>query len=103
MDRVLYRDIVPYEAPMSLTKLRGPTHGVLELPITVQWGPIRLFDLSDTGQRRMAYRALVRDGTPEVQEALLNRTVLLEEWPQLILPRRCQTLWEQRFPELTMA
>ena len=41
MDRVLYRDIVPYEAPMSLTKLRGPAHGMLELPITVQWGPTR--------------------------------------------------------------
>jgi hypothetical protein len=103
MDRVLYRDIVPYEAPMSLTKLRGPAHGMLELPITVQWGPTRIFDLSDTGQRRMAYRALVRDGTPEVQEALLNRTLLLQEWPHLILPRRCQTLWEQRFPELTTA
>jgi len=88
---------------MSLTRLRGPADGMLELPITVQWGPPRIFDLSDTGQRRMAYRAVVRDGTPEVQETLLNRTLLLQEWRQPILPRRCQTLWEQRFPELTTA
>jgi len=66
---------------MSLTRLRGPADGMLELPITVQWGPLRIFDLSDTGQRRMAYRAVVRDGTPEVQETLLNRTLLLQEWP----------------------
>jgi hypothetical protein len=103
MDRVLYRDVVPYETPTSLTSLRGPASGMLELPITVQWGPTRTFDLSDTGQRRMAYRALVREGTPAFQEALLNRTLLFQEWPNLILPRRCQILWEQRFPELAAA
>lgn len=103
MDRVLYRDIVPYETPASLTNLRGPASGMLELPITMHWGPTRIFDLSDTGQRRMVYRALVRDGTPNVQEALLNRTLLLQEWHNLILPRRCQTLWEARFPELAAA
>lgn len=56
--KVLYRDIIPYETPSSLSALRGPVAGVLELPITVHWGPSRSFDLSDTGQRRMAYRAL---------------------------------------------
>jgi len=49
----------------------------------------------------MAYRAIVREGTPADQEALLNRTLLLREWPNLILPARCQALWEERFPELT--
>ena len=101
MEKVRYRDIVPYEAPTALAALRGPDCGTIDLPITVHWGPMRTLDLSDTGQRRMAYRALVRDGTPPVQEAFLNRTLLLQEWPNLILPRRCQALWEQRFPELT--
>lgn len=98
--KVLYRDIVPYETPSSLSALRGPATGMLELPITVHWGPPRAFDLADTGQWRMAYRALVREGTPEVQEALLNETLLRAEWPELILPERCQALWEQRFPDL---
>lgn len=98
--KVLYRDIVPYETPSSLSALHGPASGVLELPITVHWGPSRTFDLSDTGQRRMAYRALVREGTPEVQEALLNEMLLRAEWSELILPERCQALWEGRFPEL---
>lgn len=98
--KVLYRDIIPYETPSSLSALHGPASGVLELPITVHWGPSRIFNLSDTGQRRMAYRALVREGTPEVQEALLNETLLRAEWSELILPERCQALWEERFPEL---
>lgn len=101
MDKVLYRDLVPYETPSTLSALHGPVAGTLELPITVHWGPSRIFDLSETGQRRTAYRALVREGTPADQEALLNRTLLLKEWPNLILPTRCQALWEERFPELT--
>lgn len=98
--RVLYRDIVPYETPASLAALRGSASGVLELPITVHWGPSRSFDLSSTGQRRMAYRALVREGTAEVQEALLNERLLRREWANLVLPQRCQALWEERFPDL---
>jgi len=100
MARVLYRDTVPYETPTSLSALRGPDTGTLDLPIAVYWGPSQSFDLSETGQRRMAYRALVREGTPAIQEALLNRSLLLGEWPNLILPSRCQALWEERFPEL---
>lgn len=101
MDKVLYQETVPYEAPSAPSALSGPVAGTIELPITVQWGPCRTFDLSDTGLRRMAYRAIVREGTPADQEALLNRTLLLQEWPNLILPTRCQALWEDRFPELT--
>ncbi|MDN5860260.1 MAG: hypothetical protein L0H84_16750 [Pseudonocardia sp.] len=99
-NKVLYRDLVPYETPSSLSALRGPATGVLELPITVHWGPSRAFDLADTGQLRLAYRALVREGTPEVQEELLNEALLRAEWAELILPERCQALWEERFPEL---
>lgn len=98
--RVLYRDIVPYETPSSLSALRGPASGVVELPITVHWGPSRTFDLSDTGARRMAYRAPVREGTAQDQEQLLNERLLRAEWANLVLPARCQALWEERFPDL---
>ncbi len=98
--KVLYRDIVPYHAPSSLEALRGPASGLLELPVTVYWGPGPVFDLDEVGQRRMAYRAIVRDGTPEVQEALLNADLLRAVWPELVLPERCRQLWEDRFPVL---
>lgn len=99
-NRVQFRDVIPYEAPSSLSALRGPADGVLEVPMTVHWGPSRVFDLAEAGQRRMVYQALVREGTPAVQEALLNETLLRLEWAGLILPERCRGLWEERFPEL---
>jgi len=99
-ERVLFRDAIPYELPSSLSALQGPVDGMLEVPITVHWGPTRIFDLSEAGQRRMVYQALVREGTSQIQEALLSETLLRQEWDGLILPDRCRGLWEERFPEL---
>ena len=99
-ERVLYRDIVPYEVPASISALHGPATGMLELPITVHWGPQRLFDLDRPGLRRAAYRAIVREGTTADQEALLNAGLLTQVWPDLLLPERCRTLWETTFSEL---
>jgi hypothetical protein len=42
----------------------------------------------------------VREGTSEVQEELLNAGLLCEVWLDLVLPERCRTLWEDRFPVL---
>lgn len=98
--RVLYRDLVPYDTPASLDALHGPESGQLELPITVHWGPRHMFDLDDLGQRRATYRAIVREGTPGVQAALLNAGLLRELWPDLVLPDRCRALWEEHFPIL---
>ncbi len=98
--RVLYQDTVPYDTPVTLGDLHGPASGPLELPITVHWGPRHVFDLNDLGQRRAAYRAIVREGTPDVQAELLNTGLLRELWPDLVLPDRCRALWEERFPIL---
>lgn len=101
-EKVLYKDIVPYEVPTSLKALRGPISGLLELPITVHWGPRREFDLDRPGLRRAAYRAIVREGTREEQERLLNADLLWRVWPELILPDRCRALWEETIPELAI-
>jgi hypothetical protein len=47
-----------------------------------------------------AYQQIVREGTTADQERLLNREVLVRVWSELILPPRCQRLWETRFCEL---
>lgn len=99
-ERVLYRDVVPYETPSSLEALHGPASGLLEVPVTVHWGPRRVFDLDDVEQRRAAYRAIVREGTPDVQEVLLNADLLHAIWRELVLPERCRRMWEDRFPIL---
>lgn len=98
--RVLYKDIVPYDTPTSLDALRGPAIGILDVPVTVHWGPRRTFDLDDPRDIHAAYRAIVREGTTAVQEELLNADVLLRLWPDLILPERCRRTWEERFPDL---
>lgn len=98
--RVLYKDIIPYDTPTSLDALRGPAIGILEVPVTVHWGPRRIFDLDDPRDIHAAYRAIIREGTPAVQEALLNAEVLQRLWPELMLPQRCRLTWEERFPDL---
>lgn len=99
--KVLYGDIVPYDIPASLQSLRGPKSGFIELPLAVHWGPQRSFDLSKPYDVIGAYQAIVREGTVEVQEALLNSDLLRQVWNDLALPPRCRDLWERRFPELS--
>lgn len=98
--RVLYQDVIPYDTPSSLEALAGPGEGVLLLPITVHWGPEPTADLSTPDGVDKAYESLVREGTTQQQEALLNAELLRRVWRGLRLPRRCRDLWESRFPDL---
>ncbi len=97
---VLYQDVIPYETPSSLDALRGPAAGVVILPRTVYWGPDPTADLDTRSGLHKAYRNLIREGTREVQEALLNPVLLRRVWPDLALPQRCRAQWESRFPDL---
>jgi hypothetical protein len=99
-ERVLFKDVVPYDTPSSLSVLRGPASGVIELPLAIYWGPRRLYDLSDCHDLRSAYQALMREGTPDIQEAMLNEKLVRRVWPALMLPERCRRIWESRFPDL---
>lgn len=99
--RVLYQDIKPYDVPASLGTLHGPSSGVLTLPLDVYWGPDPDADLDTLSGVGKAYQAILREGASDLQEALLNRDVLLRTWDELLLPVRVRSLWESRFPELT--
>ena len=81
--RVLYQDVIPYETPSSLGALAGPSEGTLTLPVTVHWGPDATVDLSTADGVEKAYESLVREGTSQQQEALLNADLLRRVWPQL--------------------
>jgi hypothetical protein len=99
-EKVLFKDVVPYDTPSSISALRGPASGVIELPLAIYWGPSRRYNLSDRHDLQSAYQALVREGTPEIQEAMLNEKLLRHVWPALMLPERCRRTWERRFPDL---
>jgi len=99
--RVLYQDVKPYDAPASLDALRGPGGGVLPLPRHIYWGPDADADLDTIGGITKAYQAILREGSSDAQEELLNREALIRSWDDLLLPSRVRALWESRFPELT--
>lgn len=102
--RVRFRDVKPYSAPMSLDELHGPYDGMIDLPHAVRWQADRLgVNVSVVGWRRMAYQALLAEGTVEEQRRLMNRDRLVETWPILNMDRRVRALWEGRFPQLRVA
>lgn len=90
----------PYVAPDTLDGLRGPSRGVLTLPIHIHWSPQRDFDLGDPGQAAVAYGSIIREADEQEQTELLDRQLLLDLWPDLFLPDWLKRLWESRFPEL---
>lgn len=99
--RVRFRDTKPYDAPESLDELRGRYDGTIDLPHSVRWQADRLgVNVSVLGWRRMAYQALLAEGTADEQRRLMNRDRLTELWPTLNMDRRVRDLWEGRFPEL---
>lgn len=100
-ERVFFRDVKPYYAPQSLDELEGPDGGVIVLDHDVLWAPgDGSVDLDRPGGTTMAYQALLAEGMPHQQVRGLNRARLIQVWPELALPVRVRTLWEDRFPEL---
>ncbi|UNX55029.1 hypothetical protein MF406_01710 [Georgenia sp. TF02-10] len=99
--KILYQDVVPYDTPSSLTALHGPASGTRELPITVHWGPQHTYDLSNPDEQVFAYQQIVREGSTADQKSLLHADLLLQVWPELVLPPRCRAAWETKLPELT--
>ena len=95
--RVRFRDVKPYDAPASLDELRGPYDGPIDLPHSVRWQADRFdVDVSNLGWRRMAYQALLAEGTADQQRRLMNRDRLIEAWPILNMDPRVRGLWEKR-------
>ena len=95
-----FEQTIPYDTPESLDELRGPTSGTVRVRPHINTSPDPVYDLDRPSQQWSLYSAVVRDGLPSEQSALLNREVLLVLWPDLNLPARCRAIWEAKFPEL---
>ena len=93
----------PYpDPPARLADLAGPTAGVVELPITIDWGPKRGYDLGTDADRRVVYEMVLQEAADAEEVArYVNGVVLVQLWPRLWLPRRVRQRWEERFSELT--
>jgi hypothetical protein len=98
-----YADVVPYDVPARLADLTGPTTGIVRVGGHIDTSPTPFYDLADSNQVWALYSRVVRDGTRQDQERLLNRALLVELWPTLQLPARCRLVWVSRFSELAAA
>jgi hypothetical protein len=98
-----YAEIRPYAVVESLDELRGPAHGVLELPHQLAWSGRRRFDLDDDYDRAAAYKIILEEGREEHFRRYLNARLLRRYWPEILPARQVQALWEGRFPELRRA
>jgi len=85
----------------DLDDLRGPATGILNLPHMIHWGPLKFCDLSDTARRRSTYQEILREAANgEDLASLLNKGLLMQDWPFLALPPRLKAGWEKVHPEL---
>ncbi|MFH7595539.1 hypothetical protein WDV06_10615 [Streptomyces racemochromogenes] len=91
--------------PGTLDALAGPARGVVELPLHVAWSGLRSYDLDRPRLRMGLYRVVLAEGRHEELVTLLNRDLLLAQWPVLrtLVSRHVRQVWEEAFPELATA
>lgn len=94
----------PYVVVESLDDLHGPTEGVVELPHAIDWSLGRSYDLGDADRTRWMYTRVIREaGDVEQLKNLLDRGLLIDLWPTLVLPVRVREMWEWQHPVLVGA
>jgi hypothetical protein len=88
--------------PGSLDELRGPAHGVVQLPAHVAWSGLTSYDLDGARSSMTLYRTVLAEGQRDDLSGLLNRDLLLSRWPILrnLISRNIRDVWESAFPEL---
>lgn len=100
---------VPFEArpgrsavvASNLSELRGPTHGVVELPHRLFWQPDRHLDLDGPGMLGWMYEMVLTDAvTVEELRTWLHGPTLQRLWPDIFVPQGVREAWELRHPGL---
>jgi hypothetical protein len=101
--RPSYGSIRPYTVAEDLADLAGPEHGVVVLPLRMDWSQQRRYDLEADGDRRLLYETVLNEALhPNDLYELLSGELLVLLWPMLWLPARVRDLWEARFPQLAV-
>lgn len=68
---------------------------LLDLPLHLEWSrSTRSVDLSDRRQRARAYEVVLREGGPADIESIVDGTLLVDLWDELVLPRRARAAWQ---------
>jgi transcriptional regulator with XRE-family HTH domain len=70
------------------------------LPLHLDWSqPARLVSLRVRGQRALVYEVVLREGTQGDIRELVDGALLIDVWPDLVLPRSLRSAWEAALPE----
>ena len=95
----------PVLVAASLADLRGPTSGVVELPLRLYWSaPDRIFSLDDLAERQKVYTIVVREARrPDDLAVFLDGGMLIALWPDIFLPGPVRRAWEDEYPGLRSA
>ena len=57
-------------------------------------GPKRRFDLADRADRLRLYEVVLREGGPEDIESIVDGALLVDAWPDLVLPVALRAAWQ---------
>ena len=69
--------------------------GRVRLPLHLNWSqPGREFDLADRRQRARVYEIVLREGTGQDIAEHVDGTLLVDLWPDLILPAKIRGEWQ---------
>jgi transcriptional regulator with XRE-family HTH domain len=69
--------------------------GRVQLPLHLNWSqPGREFDLADRQQRARVYEIVLQEGTPQDIIGYLDGALLVDLWPDLILPAEVRRAWQ---------
>lgn len=101
-DLALYREKFRRRLPESLNELRGPTQGVVELPLHMAWSGMTSYDLGKPRQRMGLYRTVLHEGLRDDLPRYLNQELLIQLWPVLrtLVGLTVRSVWEDAFPQL---
>ena len=84
----------------DLDDLDGPSTGLVELPLGLEWSTRLPIRLDDPNSVLSGYATVLREAKHEDDFKYLNRQILIRIWPEIFLPQAIREAWSQRFPEL---
>lgn len=100
LDRTVSRPVIVVD---DLSRLHGPSVGVVMLPVGLDWTPRNGYDLSRPAAVRSLYQVVLREARDEADiETYLNADVLASVWGSLTLPAAVRQFWEDAHPSLTL-
>lgn len=69
--------------------------GRVRLPLHLNWSqPGREFELADRQQRARVYEIVLREGTSQDIADIIDGALLVDLWPDLILPPQVRQAWQ---------